>query len=315
MKVMKKNRVTIALSVCHLYYEDGLSQNEIAQKLNLSRPTISRVLQFALAQGLVKIEIIDPLKNLDELATQLERKYLLKKVIIIYDATNNSQLINNKLGKVAAEYLDTIVEDHDRIGISWGHTLEAVARQLKPNEHSDISVVQLKGSVPVSDINNFASDINAKFGDAFHTNTMNLPLPVIFDDAITKDIVLKDRFIHTLIEAGINTNIALFTSGTVHDDAMLFKLGYLDKLEIRQLQEKSVGDIISRFLTPDGHTADQEIDARTVSIPLDSLKNKKYSILISGSKGKVPSIHSVLLGGYANVLITDSQAAAALLEL
>ncbi len=315
MKVAKEDRIELALHVCHLYYEDSLSQNEIAKKLNLSRPTISRLLQFALDQGLVKIEIIDPLKSLDQLASQIEEKYQLKKVIITYDATDNSHIINEKLGKATTAYLDEIVEDHDSIGISWGHTLEAVADQLKPSDRSDISVVQLKGSVPVSDMNNYAGDINTKFGNAFHTNTLNLPLPVIFDDAITKDIVLKDRFVHMLIEAGINTNIALFTSGTVRDDAMLFNLGYLNPDEIKRLQKNAVGDIISRFLAPTGEIADADINARTVAVPLETLRNKKYSILISGSKRKVMSMHSALIGGYANVLVTDSQSAATLLKL
>ncbi|MCP8856874.1 sugar-binding transcriptional regulator [Latilactobacillus fuchuensis] len=315
MKSVSNDRIQLTLNVCHLYYEGNLSQNEIAKKLSISRPTVSRLLQSALEQGLVKIEIIDPLENLTMLATQLEQKYQLKKVLIAYDTTNDTTLINDKLGELAAQFLDEIVEDHDRIGISWGQTIEAVASHLKPSERRDVSVIQLKGSVPASDMNNFANDINQKFGNAFQTNTLNLPLPVIFDNAVTKEIVSKDRFIQALIEAGLRTNIALFTSGTVRSNAMLFNLGYLSPAEIERVQKNSVGDIISRFITPDGQIADPDIDARTVAISLEALKHKKYSMLIAGSSKKVASIHAALSGGYANVLITDSQAAAALLKI
>ncbi|AVK63921.1 DNA-binding transcriptional regulator [Lactobacillus sp. CBA3606] len=308
-----QDKIKNALKVCHLYYEDGLSQGEIAIKLNISRPTISRLLQFARNQGLLKIEIADPLKDLDVLATQLEHQYHLKKVVLIFDATNDLSAINEKIGAAAADYLDSIIKDRDSIGISWGKTLESVANHLHPSKANNVSVVQLKGSVSASEMNNFANDIITKFSTAFHTDAVNLPLPVIFDNAVTKNVVMQDRFINAIVQKGIDTNIALFTSGTVRSDAMLFNLGYLRDTEISRLQAQSVGDVVSRFITSSGQLADNDINDRTVGIPLTALQNKEYSILISGSSRKVASIRGALLGGYANVLITDSQTAAALL--
>lgn len=309
-----QDKIKTALKVCHLYYEDGLSQGEIASKLAISRPTISRLLQFARDQGLLRIEIMDPLKDLDVLAQQLEAKYQLKKVILIFDATNDLDAINPKIGAAAADYLETIVKDNDSIGISWGETLENVANHLHPSNANNVSVVQLKGSVSGSEMNNFANDIINKFSNAFHTDAVNLPLPVIFENATTKQVVMQDHFIKAIIQAGIDANIALFTSGTVRDDAMLFNLGYLTDPEIKQLQAQAVGDVVSRFITATGELADSDIDERTVGIPLAALRDKEYSILVSGSSWKVASIRAALLGGYANVLITDSQTATALLN-
>ncbi|MCB5221161.1 sugar-binding transcriptional regulator [Lactiplantibacillus pentosus] len=314
-KAINQDKVKLALKVCHLYYEDGLSQSDIGKQLQISRPTISRLLSYAKDTGLVKIEIADPLKDLGTLAQQLEQKYHLKKVLISFDASNDSQLINEKLGELTADYLQTIVQDHDSIGISWGKTIKAVADHLHISTRNDVRIVQLKGSVAASDMNNFANDIVTKFSAAYHTNAVTLPLPVIFDDPVTKKIVLDDRFISQIIKAGEATNIALFTSGTVRSDAMLFNLGYLNATEIKRLQSSSVGDIVSRFITKDGTIADSAINARTVGIQLEALKHKKYAILVAGSSRKVPSIHGALIGGYANVLITDSQSATALLAL
>ncbi|EGP5096650.1 TPA: sugar-binding transcriptional regulator [Enterococcus faecium] len=309
------HKIQLALETCHLYYEDGLSQNEIAKKLEISRPTVSRLLQFARQQGLVKIEIVDPLNRLEQLSLQLADKYSLKEVRLTYDTSNQTTIINEKLGELTANYLDEIVEDNDSIGISWGRTLEAVANKLHPSKKKGVKVVELKGSVSASEMNNYAKDIISKFNTAFHTETISLPLPVFFDSAITKDIVTNDRFIKNIITAGQETNIALFTSGTVLDSALLFKLGYLNEEEIKRIKQEAVGDIISRFLTKNGDIADPEINSRTVGISLNSLKNKKYSILISGSSKKVASIHAALIGGYANVLITDSISAEALLSM
>lgn len=314
-KKIDPHKIQLALDTCHLYYEDELSQNDIAKKLDISRPTVSRLLQFARQQGLVKIEISDPLNQLDQLALQLSDKYNLKEVRIAYDITNQPSIINEKLGELTANYLDEIVENNDSIGIAWGRTLEAVANKLHSSKKSGVKVVELKGSVSASEINNYAKDIINKFNVAFHSETISLPLPVFFDSAITKNIVTEDRFIKNIITAGQETNIALFTSGTVLDSALLFKLGYLSPEEIARIKQEAVGDIISRFLTKEGNIADEEIDNRTVGVPLSSLKGKKYSILIAGSSKKVASMHAALIGGYANVLITDSTSAKALLAM
>lgn len=312
--VSEEHRREVAIRVCHLYYDDGLSQGNIANHLGLSRPTVSRLLQYARSAGLVRIEIVNPVHDMDSIEQKLAEKYGLRDVRLIYDISDDDQVIKEKLGSCAAEYLDEIVRDYDRIGISWGETLKAVADHLHPNEHKGVSVVQLKGSVAASDLNNFANDIGIKFGMAFGTTTMSLPLPVIFDDARTRDIVLKDRFIDNIVHEGIRANIAIFTSGTVRDDALLFRLGYLSQEEISIIQRNSVGDVLSRFIRADGSIANEDINNRTVGIQLNLLRDKPYSILVAGASAKLASMRAALVGGYANVLITDLQSGRKLLS-
>lgn len=308
------NKNQTALEICHLYYEDGLSQNEIAKKLNISRPTISRLLAYAKENGMVQIIINDPNQDLSLLQMQLKKKYQLKDVLIAENFVDDTQLINDKLGKLTASYLNKIVKDNDIIGISWGHTLTAVAHHLIPNEHHNIKVVQLKGSMSESDLSDHANDINQKFAQAFHTNTINLPLPTFLDSAITKEIVIKDKFIHQIYETGIQSNIAIYTTGTVQDHSSLFRLGYLSEQEVADLQHLAVGDIVSRFIDKDGHIINPELNNRTTGIDLENLRQKDYSILVAGAKKKLVSIHGALNGRYANILITDKQTAIDLLN-
>lgn len=48
-----------ALDAAKLYYA-GLSQQEVAQRLHVSRPTVSKLLAYARRRGFVRIEIYDP---------------------------------------------------------------------------------------------------------------------------------------------------------------------------------------------------------------------------------------------------------------
>lgn len=65
---MQNNKNKIAISAAKLYYQSGYSQTEIAKELNLSRPSVSRILQYAKDMGFVRIEIFDPIEDQSLLA-------------------------------------------------------------------------------------------------------------------------------------------------------------------------------------------------------------------------------------------------------
>ena len=115
---MGKNKDRQSINVSRLYYESQYSQNQIAELLNISRPTVSKLINYAREQGYVTIQINDPTDISDELSIALKNKYNLDNAIIAYSPLNNDDEIKKHIGRVAAEYLNDIVKDNDIIGIS-----------------------------------------------------------------------------------------------------------------------------------------------------------------------------------------------------
>ena len=76
-------RTELLVQVARLYYEHDLSQNEIAKKINLSRPYISKLLHEAKQAGIVKIKIEDPVMSENWLERKLRVYYGLNKVIVV----------------------------------------------------------------------------------------------------------------------------------------------------------------------------------------------------------------------------------------
>ena len=74
---MDKNDKVI--QAAKLYYMLDCTQNEIAKKLGVSRPTVSRMLQTAKREGIVQIKICEKAERLTDLETELEQKYGLKR--------------------------------------------------------------------------------------------------------------------------------------------------------------------------------------------------------------------------------------------
>ena len=269
------------------------------------------MLQFAQEEGIVQIKVVDPFFSISKLEQQLCKRYDLKQVKIVYADEKNLQ---EQLGKKAASYLEEIVTDDDIIGVSWGKTMNEVARSLKIQSATGVKVVELKGGITYTPTPIYIERVLKNFERAFNTTAYKMPLPVVFENKQTHDIVLQDRYIKQLIELGKQANIALFTVGTVRDDALLFQTGYFNKAEIRKIQANACGDICSRFYDEQGQIAVEEINNRTVGIKLEDLKNKDYSILIAGGKRKYQAIKGALIGGYANCLITDVETAKTLLS-
>ena len=310
-----KHQIKQAVAISRLYYLEGATQAQIAKKLNLSRPTISRALQYARDNNIVNIQVTDPLSNVNDLKAQLQRKYRLDDVVIAdVGPAGNYQEDLDLLGQAAASYLPQIIQDNDTIGISWGRTLASVARHLQPSERKNVQVVYLKGTVANSTHNNFVVEVTKHFNACYHTQAEILPLPVIFDNEEIKKMVVQDRFIHSILTAAQQAQVALFTVGTTAPDATLFELGYLNKEEIAKLQQEAVGDIVSQFVDEQGQLVDPALTARTVALPIEQLKEKRQAVLIAGGMAKLPAIRAALTGRYANVLVTDTNVALHLIE-
>jgi deoxyribonucleoside regulator len=302
------------IEAAKLYYLLDYNQNEIAKILGVSRPTVSRLLQQAKADGIVQINIMDPTENVMALANQLEKKFNLKKAIVASIPQFENHIIKNYLGEKAANYLHEIVKDQDVIGVTWGTTLYHIAIELKQKFVKDVKVVQLKGGVSHSETNTYASEILYLFGKAYNTTPHHLPLPAIVDHVVVKQAMEADRHIKRILELGKEANIALFTIGTVKTDSLLFQMGYFTESDQDSLYEKAVGDICSRFFDKNGEICNESLNERTLGVNLNDLRQKEYSILVAGGPNKIEGIYGALKGQYANVLITDQFTAQFLLD-
>src|SRR6516162_9841539 len=66
-----------------LYHHQKLTQQQIADELGLSRPTVVRLLRQALEQGLVTVSLrLDVLRQM-ELSTRLTERFGLQEVFIV----------------------------------------------------------------------------------------------------------------------------------------------------------------------------------------------------------------------------------------
>ncbi|MGV3467053.1 MAG: sugar-binding transcriptional regulator [Heyndrickxia sp.] len=311
---MESEKLKKVIEAARLYYLLDYNQNQIADKLGISRPTVSRLLQIAKKEGIVQIKITDPTQDTEQLSKELEKKFNLKKAIVASVPQFEDSIVKNYIGEKAAMYLHDIVKDGDIIGVTWGTTLYHTAIALKQKFVKDVKVVQLKGGVSHSETNTYSSEILYLFGKAFNTNPIHLPLPAIVDHVVVKQAMEADRHIKKVLDMGKEANIAVFTIGPTKSESLLFQLGYFSDEDMDMICSKAVGDICSRFFDQEGNILNENLNSRTLGIELNHLKQKEYSILVAGGPQKIDGIYGALKAGYANVIIVDQFTAKFLLD-
>lgn len=186
---MTKDKNKLAISAAKLYYQSDFSQADIAQELQISRPSVSRLLQYAKDQGFVRIEIFDPIEDQSHLSRKLAHAYELKRVIIANAPIENEEDIKRYIGRKGAEYLSSVVKDGDIIGVGWGTTMHYLSHSLTPHELKGAQIVQLEGGITLSASETYATEILERFASNYKTVAQSLPLPVLFDSKEVRNMV------------------------------------------------------------------------------------------------------------------------------
>ena len=306
--------IALLTKIATLYYKGGLRQQEIADRLGLSRQTAGRYLKLAEELGIVRIEIQSPLARSADLEFQLEKSFHLTEVIVVTPPADTEEAVKHELGRAAAAFLQRRVQPGDSIGVSWSSTVLECARQLGRCEPRKVTVVQMNGSLDRTAYSTRAEYILEQIAQAFGGRTISLNAPMSVDSATIKNSLLSDSRIAAALELASRSQVALFGIGNVSEQSSLYKAGYLDDALLQQLHAVgAVGDICGRFIDAQGESCLPELDARTIAVELDTLKAKKISAAVASGQNKIAAISGALKGRYCSALITDEDTAKMLL--
>ncbi len=304
----------LLVKVSKMYYEEGLSQDDIILRLNLSRSKISRLLQQARDEGIVQITVNTPKHLFSELETRLEKLFGLYEAIVVETRTGDSQEnIIRELGIAAAGYLERSVGTTTTIGISWGSTLHGMVAALHSKRLPKTKVVQIIGGLGQPEAEVHATDLCHRLARSQGSQLTLLPAPGIVSTEQARDVLLADLFIQRAMSMFDHLDIAFVGIGTPTPESLLGSI--LSRTELDALlQNGAVGDIALRFFDTQGQPVQSEIDPRVIGITFAQLKRTRRVVGISGGPEKFQSVLGALRGKLINVLITDSVNAEKLLQ-
>ncbi len=310
--------VKLMVKVANLYYKESLNQENIAKRLKMSKYQVNRILKRALDSGMVQINIIDPTVNISILEEKLEKKFGLKRAIVVENFGLSELELKSKLGQAAAKYLMEIIKDGDVIGISWGTTIKEVINFLPSKINKSVQIVQITGGSHELSIDINCHDITRRFSSKFGVEPKLLYAPAIVDSKKMHDMLIKESSIKSTFEYFNKLTIAIVGIGAIYPKVIstLLKTGHIGRDDMASLKESgAVGDVYSHFFDIDGNICDSKLTGRLIAMPVAELLKVPYSVGIAGGELKAEAILGAVRGNYINLLVTDSTAAEKILKL
>lgn len=308
-------KANLIVQISKMYYEHNIGQREISERLNISRSYVSKLLIESRRLGIVRIEINDPLETESAIEQSIRTKYRLNKAIVVPVRAAEYGMTLECIAAALARYLYAITQNGDIIGVAWGKTLQVVANKLMRKDCSGGIITQLYGGFPTVDREASIQEIISKFARAFDFKPYFMLLPAIVDSPEIKETIEQDKGVAHALELAGQSQIAIFSVGRFGVKSSLVEAGYFTEAEVEALHQRGVvGDACARLFDIDGKIVDSDFNDRSIGIELHRLREKKYSILVSGGEQKIVPMHGALTGGYANVLVTDEHTARGLLR-
>ncbi len=322
MSLSTDDRYDVMLKAAYLYYVDDRTQSEISALLNISRPTIIKLLNQAKQDGIVKIEVVDIRKTNRYIQMEGSLRSLLKldDVKIVESKQDEFPAIADAIGSEAAAYLSKMAKSRMRIGIGWGKTLEALSYKIKPNrDKTEIEFLPLLGC-PGSSSNMgytmFSNNTCERIATNFEGSSINyLFAPLVAQNETIANTFLKSENVKMVMDKMNHLDLAIvgLDGGIAYSTTI--ECEKLDESDIDELRRARIaGNICTRFFDINGSLCDVSLNRRVISISGEQLKKTPLVVAAAGGKHKVDSIVGASRGGLFNVLITDQFTAQKLIE-
>lgn len=288
-------------SVARMHYESGMSQVDIAKRIRVSTATVSRLLQRARAEGIVRIEVAD-LVAADDLAAALCQRLGLREARVI-EAPAATPL-PALAGPVGELLLSAGLGPGSVVAIGWGRAIRAVLDAGLPALPGVLTVSATGGMqqhLPHFQVNEFVRHAAEQMGGTPHfIHAPYLPSAAtreafLADPAIAKSVALWDRIDVALVGIGLPhaQNSPEASAATPDEQALV----------------DAAGDVIRHYFDATGTLIDWDGEGRMIAASLAQLQRARLTIGIAAGPEKADAILGAARAGSVSALVTDVRTA------
>lgn len=304
-------------NVALLYYGEGLTQNDIAQRMKVSRATIVNMLREARERGIVDIRVDGRSLASSGLARELRERFGLADVYVSRAGESRSADPAGdlaQLARVAASAFCDIVEPGDRIGVEWSRTIHKMAQQLPRLSIDGVEVCQMVGSM-VSTHLPASESCAILMANALSARCYTLHAPALVANAELARIFLSEPTIRAQLERLSELDLIVTSIGTVSSDTHLIAAGMATPQDVEAARAAGArGIMCCRYITAEGKACRMPPDDRLVAVEIDMLRRARKRLLIVRGAERTEATLAAIRGGLATHLCVDQSLAEALLR-
>lgn len=296
-----------------LSYVGGLTQDQIAAELGISRQRAQRLVSRAMADGLIHVRLNHRIATCLDLEQSLRDRFGLQRARVMPALGPQSDPVRGIAPAAAAELERFLgMAAPLTIALGTGRTLRAMIDAMAPMEALHHRLVSLNGNIAPDGSASFF-DVVMRIADKVNAPHYPMPVPVISPTEAENAAFHALPPVRRVVELARNADVVFVGVGQMSDDAPLLKDGFVTRAELDEMQAGgATGEVAGWVYDADGNYLDLGTNRRTGGVRVAPALTRP-SIGIAAGAAKVPAIFGALKSRIINSLVTDEPTATALL--
>lgn len=298
-----------------LSYVGGLTQDQIAAELGISRQRAQRLVSRAMAEGLIQVRLNHRIGACLDLETALRARFGLDRVRVAPSVGAGGDSVR-ALAPAAAAELERFLRMGDplTIALGTGRAMRGMVDAMEPVEAPHHRLVSLIGNIAPDGSASFF-DVVMRIADKVNAPHYPMPVPVVSPTPEENAAFQALPPVRRVRELAETADVVFVGVGQMSDDAPLLKDGFVTRAELDEMQAAgATGEVAGWVFDKAGRYLDVGTNRRTGGVRVTP-GLARPAIGIAAGASKVPAIFGALKSRILNGLITDEPTAAALLTL
>ena len=296
---------SLASRAAWLHYAGGLTQGEVAARLNIPAMKAHRLIARAGRDGLIRIFVDGAVAECVQLEEILKARFQLEAVQVAPDL-GEPGLPLKALAFSGASYLHAVLQRNPGqiVGVGHGRTLAAVVRHLPTMPTSEVKFVSLLGGL-TRKFSASPFDVIHLIAERTDSEAYLMPVPLYANSAADRTVLLAQLGISAVFDIARRADLMLVGIGEARPSGSLVQTGMIRPDEVVELERAGVaGEMLGHFFDAHGNIIETELSSRSISLPLQDLRGRNI-VAIAGGPSKVAGIRAALASGFLKGLITD----------
>lgn len=294
------------VTAAKMYYEEEMTQQAIANELNISRPLVSGLLARARELSIVNIEIKDPFSKDEHLLNQLRDKYPKVSGSVV-PHLNDAELNETVFVNCTYQEIVNHVAEANHIGVGWGNPVKNVIDMIPEGlmTRKDAVVCPLVGNMSTSSSGYHVNELARRFAEKLQGQALFLNAPAFPLTLEERDLFMNTRDFGLVKAEYDRLDLAIVyikSFPTVPDFASAYRL------QDKSLRKRVVGEMVSYYFAANGEFIIGDADY-AVRIPLECLRKAKKVLAIMPHNLSPVTASGILKTGIITHLVIDEQIA------
>ena len=310
---MNKNYMdtNLCAKVVWYYYFGEMTQQQIADKLKISRVKVVRLLETAKETGIIQFHIRTKDFKVLKFEKELQDLYGLDNVFIVPSVSVEH---NENIARATACFIEELLSQYKTINIDYGDTVKRMLNRLHFSADADVQLFTLTGGINY--YIRFGELVDKGSSIDLNSKLHVIPSPLVVSTKELAEAIQSDDNVQRIKSMSKNSDVSILSIGSVSEEATMFKEGILNKDDLLWLKmHGAVGELLGKFFNSEGEFIYFPLLERMITNNPNDIRQMRNVIGIGGGLVKAPAIAGALKTGCIDILITDMDTAKMVLEI